>query len=204
MNLGNLHVTTTSGETFTGEEHAQMAHLIYKRFGYDVTLAANKWRQMLQNNVSDADFLKLALLVDEDTPTHTLETRETTTDHQNTGGDPKWLEEFCKRLNHMTDALMKLLVAALMDRSKTQADAYAYTFMAFDHLVRQCEQNPEFVGARVGETFEFEGETCTVIRVGEPDSYRSVTTRSHTDGAELTIGLDAFLSTVYRVKGEET
>jgi hypothetical protein len=58
--LGEHTVRTTTGETFTGEEHAQLAALLLKRFGWDVPAAAAAWRRMLGNSSSDGQFETLA------------------------------------------------------------------------------------------------------------------------------------------------
>ncbi len=52
-------VTTTSGETFTTEDSAALAYLIYRRWGNDITAAAVAWRRLFQNNCSDRDFARL-------------------------------------------------------------------------------------------------------------------------------------------------
>lgn len=54
-------VTTTAGETFSYEDHADMALMVYRRFGYDVDAAAAAWRRMLQNNASTGDFMDLLI-----------------------------------------------------------------------------------------------------------------------------------------------
>ena len=58
--IKNLSVTTTAGETFTGEEHSVLAFIILRRFGYDYEAAANGWRRLFQNNCPDHDFEVLA------------------------------------------------------------------------------------------------------------------------------------------------
>lgn len=55
-NINNLDVTTTKGEAFTGPESARLCFLIAKRFGFNYMLAAQKYREMLQNSCSDSDF----------------------------------------------------------------------------------------------------------------------------------------------------
>lgn len=52
-------VTTTAGERFTQAEHAEMAWLIFKRFGRDDEAAAAAWRRMMQNGCAVADFMQL-------------------------------------------------------------------------------------------------------------------------------------------------
>lgn len=58
--LAAASVRTTSGETFSGEEAAQLAALIYKRFGWELPAAAAAWRRLLGNNCSDDQFRDLA------------------------------------------------------------------------------------------------------------------------------------------------
>jgi len=55
-NSDNTTVTTTAGESFTGEDSKQLARLIYRRLGRDMHVAANAWRRMLQNDCSDEQF----------------------------------------------------------------------------------------------------------------------------------------------------
>lgn len=54
--LRNKYVTTTCGELFTGDDHAQLAVLVYRRFGRDAKVAAAAWRRMLQNGCTEEDF----------------------------------------------------------------------------------------------------------------------------------------------------
>jgi hypothetical protein len=69
--LSNLGVTTTNHERFSGEEHALMAALIWKRFGYDTTVAAAAWRRLLENSCGDPEFEALAQCgVNNYLPTH--------------------------------------------------------------------------------------------------------------------------------------
>lgn len=58
MNLKDA-VVTTAGDRFTGADHAVMACLIYDRFGRNLQLAAEKWRNMLQNSTTPEDFAQL-------------------------------------------------------------------------------------------------------------------------------------------------
>jgi hypothetical protein len=60
LNFDNLSVITTNGDCFTNEEHAVLAFLMLKRLGYNVEVAASKWRNMLDNNCPDTDFHELA------------------------------------------------------------------------------------------------------------------------------------------------
>lgn len=51
--------TTTNGETFTREEHIDLARLIYKRFGRDSEAACAAWRRLLENQCPVTDFMAL-------------------------------------------------------------------------------------------------------------------------------------------------
>lgn len=53
------NVTTTAGETFSFEEHCQLAALVFKRFGRDIPAAASAWRRLLQNCCSDEQFKEM-------------------------------------------------------------------------------------------------------------------------------------------------
>ncbi len=64
INLANLTVTTTSGEPFTGEQHRELARLVYQRFGYDLAAAVAAWGRLLQNSCSYQDFAELAGVTD--------------------------------------------------------------------------------------------------------------------------------------------
>ena len=59
MNLDKLTVTTTNGSEFTGQDSADMARLVYRRFGCNLKAACAVWRRMLQNNCPEADFAAL-------------------------------------------------------------------------------------------------------------------------------------------------
>lgn len=61
MNDEKLSVTTTSGETFTAEDHKQLAQLVYRRFGHNLAAAASAWRRLLQNNCYDSQFATLVI-----------------------------------------------------------------------------------------------------------------------------------------------
>lgn len=65
MDLDKLTVTTTSGDTFTGKDHAKLAQLIYARFGRDLSAATAAWRRMLQNSCTEADFEALVHALDD-------------------------------------------------------------------------------------------------------------------------------------------
>lgn len=54
-----MNVTTTAGEYFSGHDHATLALMVYKRFGYDLESATAAWRRMLQNNATKSDFMSL-------------------------------------------------------------------------------------------------------------------------------------------------
>lgn len=53
-------VFTALSEKFTGGESSLMAFLIYKRFGRDMCLAAEKWARLLGSNVPTSHFEALA------------------------------------------------------------------------------------------------------------------------------------------------
>jgi hypothetical protein len=53
------NVRTTAGETFTSDEHKQLARLVFKRFGNDRTAATIAWRRLFQNSTTEWDFQKL-------------------------------------------------------------------------------------------------------------------------------------------------
>lgn len=57
--LASLDVKTTANETFTGAESAQLAALIFKRFGRNEETAAAAWRRLLQNNCTTDQFMAL-------------------------------------------------------------------------------------------------------------------------------------------------
>jgi len=59
MSLVKLDITTTNGQLFTGEESADMAFLVYKRFGRDIGAAHTAWNRMLENNCSLKFFAQL-------------------------------------------------------------------------------------------------------------------------------------------------
>jgi hypothetical protein len=60
LNLDNLTVRTTARESFTGQEHREMALLVYKRFGRNLESATAAWQRMLQNSCTEQDFAELA------------------------------------------------------------------------------------------------------------------------------------------------
>jgi hypothetical protein len=49
-------VVTIYGETFTADESAKLAWLIYKRFGRDLISSAVAWRNMMGNDCDDHVF----------------------------------------------------------------------------------------------------------------------------------------------------
>lgn len=49
-------IKTVSGEWFEAEESAQLAFLIWKRWGRDLPAAAAAWRRLMQNSTTDAQF----------------------------------------------------------------------------------------------------------------------------------------------------
>ena len=59
--MGTPHsdVTTTNGDVFTIVEHVDLARLILKRFGYDLTAATEAWCRLLQNDTQPSDFAEL-------------------------------------------------------------------------------------------------------------------------------------------------
>ena len=59
MDLAHLHVTTTNGEVFTGEEHAQLAHLIWARWGKNYIAAHVAWKRLFENSASLSQFTSL-------------------------------------------------------------------------------------------------------------------------------------------------
>lgn len=52
-------ITTTAGEPFTPSDSADLARLVYKRFGRDSEAATAAWRRMLGNSCPVADFMAL-------------------------------------------------------------------------------------------------------------------------------------------------
>ncbi len=52
-------VTTTDGTVFTHEQSADLALMVYYRFGKDMDSAAAAWRRMLQNNCETSDYIDL-------------------------------------------------------------------------------------------------------------------------------------------------
>jgi hypothetical protein len=54
-------IMTTSGETFTHEQSADLALMIYRRFGRDRDAARAAWNRMLQNNCDITQFTDLLI-----------------------------------------------------------------------------------------------------------------------------------------------
>lgn len=54
-------VKTTAGEIFTGEDHRQLARMVYKRFGRNAGAAASAWRRMFENNCTEKMFMMLVM-----------------------------------------------------------------------------------------------------------------------------------------------
>jgi hypothetical protein len=55
----SVNVTTTAGETFTAEQSEELAYMVYRRFGRNLSAATSAWRRLLQNNASEGQFEKL-------------------------------------------------------------------------------------------------------------------------------------------------
>lgn len=56
-----MKIITTKGEAFTYDESANLAFMIYKRFGRDAELAASKWRTLLGITHNDMQFFALVM-----------------------------------------------------------------------------------------------------------------------------------------------
>lgn len=54
-----MSITTTAKEEFTMEEHADMARLIFKRFGNDLHAATRAWRRLMENCTTEEQFQDL-------------------------------------------------------------------------------------------------------------------------------------------------
>ncbi len=52
-------VTTTSGKPFTMTQHAELARLVFLRFGENATAATEAWRRMMENDCNESDFMEL-------------------------------------------------------------------------------------------------------------------------------------------------
>lgn len=58
-NSDPLTVRTTIGEAFTGDQHRELATLIFIRFGRDYIAAWKAWQRLMQNNCSRESFIGL-------------------------------------------------------------------------------------------------------------------------------------------------
>jgi len=54
-----VDITTTNGERFSLQDSANMAWLVYRRFGRDLIEAAAAWNRLLGNNCDVSQFEKL-------------------------------------------------------------------------------------------------------------------------------------------------
>lgn len=54
-----MDIRTASGDIFTAKEHAELARLIYRRWGSNIEAAANAWRRLFQNSTTEKEFEKL-------------------------------------------------------------------------------------------------------------------------------------------------
>lgn len=68
--LNDPAVYTTIGEPFTYGQCAQLAYLIWLRFGRNMESARAAWSRMLENDSSLADFAELVRLGQIGTPVH--------------------------------------------------------------------------------------------------------------------------------------
>lgn len=59
MGQQRTNITTTTGETFTWDDHCRLAWLIHLRFGRDIEAGAAAWRRLLQNSATASDFEQL-------------------------------------------------------------------------------------------------------------------------------------------------
>jgi hypothetical protein len=58
-------VTTTAGERFSAQDSANLAHLIWRRFGKDYEAGVVAWRRLLQNSCPLEDFRALVAKAEE-------------------------------------------------------------------------------------------------------------------------------------------
>lgn len=58
----DMDIKTTYGETFNHNDSADMAYMIYRRFGRNIEAAHSAWRRLLQNNCELSQFEKLVTL----------------------------------------------------------------------------------------------------------------------------------------------
>ena len=61
-------VTTTNKEVFSVDESAELARLVFKRFGRDEEVATAAWRRMLGNSCTVSQFRQLVNHAYRDTP----------------------------------------------------------------------------------------------------------------------------------------
>ena len=59
MNLNNMTITTTAGEPFTGQDIANMYHMIWRRFGRNDEAAAEAIRNMMGNSATAHDVYQI-------------------------------------------------------------------------------------------------------------------------------------------------
>lgn len=52
-------ITTTNGKVFTWAQSAELARMIFQRFGENLESATMAWNRMLQNNCDSHQFRKL-------------------------------------------------------------------------------------------------------------------------------------------------
>jgi len=52
-------ITTTNGKHFTLTQSAELARLIFKRFGEDPAEATKAWQRLLQNSATEHEFIEL-------------------------------------------------------------------------------------------------------------------------------------------------
>lgn len=57
--MANNDIRTTRGERFSYSDSADMAWLVYRRFGRDLVSATRAWNRMLQNNCNETQFQEL-------------------------------------------------------------------------------------------------------------------------------------------------
>lgn len=57
--MANLDVTTTNGEVFTEQDSAELAYLVWRRWGKDDEAAAAAWRRLHQNSCPTSQFVAL-------------------------------------------------------------------------------------------------------------------------------------------------
>lgn len=52
-------IKTTDGSFFSISDHADMARLVFKRFGHDITEASAAWSRMMETETDESDFFFL-------------------------------------------------------------------------------------------------------------------------------------------------